>query len=163
MTDEEKRQHRCCFTGHRPEKLTQSKRQVCEQLKKEILQAIADGFYVFITGMSRGVDLWAAELVIKAKRKNKDIKLVCESPYVGFEDKWDYEWYSLYHNDNVLNKADFIKFVSPCYDLSCFQKRNMWMIDRSARIIAVYNGEKGGTRNAINYAQKQGIEICITK
>ncbi|MDY5774050.1 MAG: hypothetical protein SPK32_11530, partial [Bacteroidaceae bacterium] len=45
------------------------------------------------------------------------------------------------------------------YSRGCFQIRNEWMVDRSARVIAVYNGEAGGTRNTIAYANKVGI-LC---
>ena len=48
--------HRCCFTGHRPEKLSVSEEDLKRELKKEIRLAIADGFNVFITGMAPGVD-----------------------------------------------------------------------------------------------------------
>ena len=51
-TEAEKRMHRCCFTGHRPEKLKAPEGVVTAALEKEIRQAIADGFNVFITGMA---------------------------------------------------------------------------------------------------------------
>ena len=38
-----------------------------------------------------------------------------------------------------------------------YQKRNEWMVDRSTRVIAVYNGEPSGTGNTINYAKKAGV------
>lgn len=56
MTETEKRQHRCCFTGHRPEKLTAPEHIVIAALEKEIRQAVADGLNVFISGMAPGVD-----------------------------------------------------------------------------------------------------------
>lgn len=59
VTEAEKRKHRCCFTGHRPEKLQAPDSVVVAALEKEIRQAIADGFSVFISGMARGVDIWA--------------------------------------------------------------------------------------------------------
>ena len=34
MTEEEKRLHRCCFTGHRPEKLNETEEEVKEVLEK---------------------------------------------------------------------------------------------------------------------------------
>ena len=37
--------------------------------------------------------------------------------------------------------------------------RNEWMVDRSARVIAVYNGEAGGTRNTIAYAAKKNVTV----
>ena len=53
MTETEKRMHRVCFTGHRPEKLTRSDRATKKDLEKEIRQAVADGLNVFITGMAK--------------------------------------------------------------------------------------------------------------
>lgn len=66
----EKRLHRCCFTGHRPEKLSLSEAEVKPLLEKAIDTAIENGFTTFITGMAPGVDIWAAEIVLK-KRKHK--------------------------------------------------------------------------------------------
>jgi len=55
-SEEELRQHRCCFTGHRPEKLERMQWLIKHDLKKEILRAIDGGITVFISGMARGVD-----------------------------------------------------------------------------------------------------------
>ena len=85
MTEQEKRQHRCCFTGHRPEKLDVSESFVKEGLEKEIRQAISDGINVFITGMARGVDIWAAEIVLILRELNPEIKLMCAIPHPDFE------------------------------------------------------------------------------
>jgi hypothetical protein len=35
MTEAEKRRHRCCFTGHRPEKLRDSEQYIKSELKKQ--------------------------------------------------------------------------------------------------------------------------------
>ena len=40
-----------------------------------------------------------------------------------------------------------------------YQIRNEWMVDHSARVIAVYNGEAGGTQNTILYADKKKVEV----
>lgn len=79
MTEAEKRTHRVCFTGHRPEKLSQPENVVKAALEKEIKQAIADGMNVFITGMARGVDIWAAEIVLRLRDEGQPIKLICAS------------------------------------------------------------------------------------
>ena len=57
-------------------------------LKKEIEKSYKEGINVFITGMSRGVDTWAAEIVLKLRRKHRDIKLICAIPYPEFDQKW---------------------------------------------------------------------------
>ena len=46
MTERELRQHRCCFTGHRPEKLEQPETVVVEALKKEGITFVL-GVYSF--------------------------------------------------------------------------------------------------------------------
>ena len=88
MTESEKRMHRVCFTGHRPEKLTRDKKSILNDLEKEIRKAVADGLNVFITGMARGVDIWAAQIVLMLREEGLDVKLICTCPYEGFERKW---------------------------------------------------------------------------
>ena len=68
--ENEKRLHRCCFTGHRPEKLSLSENEVKHLLEKAIDNAIADGYVTFITGMAKGTDIWAAEIVLEKKKRN---------------------------------------------------------------------------------------------
>ena len=36
---------------------------------------------------------------------------------------------------------------------------NVWMVDHSSRVIAYYNGSAGGTKNTIDYARKQNIQV----
>lgn len=157
MTEQEKRAHRCCFTGHRPEKLNAPEAAIVAALQKEIRQAIADGFNVFISGMARGVDLWAAETVLELQKAGESIKLICASPYPGFEDRWDSEWQMRYRR--VVVQADLVRFISPGYRSDCFQRRNKWMVDHSARVIAVWNGLPSGTKNTVQYARRHGVSV----
>ena len=52
-----------------------------------------------------------------------------------------------------------MKCISPQYSRALFQKRDEWMVDRVSRVIAVYDGVSGGTKNTIEYAEKRGIEV----
>jgi len=157
MTESEKRMHRCCFTGHRPEKLTASERDIKRALEKEIRQAIADDMTVFISGMARGVDIWAAEIVLELRKAGMPLRLICASPYEGFEKSWSAEWQQRYNT--ILAEADLVRFICKGYSRACFQIRNEWMVDHSNRVIAVYNGEKGGTKNTIEYANRHGVLV----
>lgn len=161
MIEQELRQHRCCFTGHRPEKLGVSEAVVVAGLKKEIRTAIADGFQTFISGMARGVDLWAADIVLSLRDEGAAIRLICASPYQGFEVRWSREWQERYRQ--VMERADLVRFICPEYSRDCFQRRNEWMVDHSARVIVAYNGQPGGTRNTIRYAQSKGIPVVCLK
>lgn len=39
------------------------------------------------------------------------------------------------------------------------QKRNEYMVDLADRVIAVWDGSKGGTATCVKYAEKVGKEI----
>lgn len=52
-------------------------------------------------------------------------------------------------------------YVCPRYSKASYQIRNEWMVDRSARVIAIYNGEPGGTRNTIEYANTKNVAVVI--
>lgn len=106
--------------------------------------------------MARGVDIWAAEIVLRLRNEGASIQLICACPYKGFEDRWSATWKSRYRS--ILQASNQIVYINPKYSPDCYQKRNIWMVDHSSRVIAVYNGLPGGTRNTIKYAQKQGID-----
>lgn len=153
------RLHRCCFTGHRPEKLNTSEKEVKAALRKQIDQAVHDGFTVFITGMARGVDLWAAEIVLDLRKRKKEIRLICAIPHDEFEARWSPSWQELYRY--VLAEAGLTRVISKGYHTGVYQVRNEWMVNHSTRVIAVFNGQPSGTKNTIDYAYRQGVQVVL--
>lgn len=153
------RQQTVCFTGHRPEKLNKPAWIVKRALKKEIRRAIADGYKVFISGMARGVDIWAAQIVLALRNSGSDIRLVCACPCHDFQRRWEEAW--KVQAAEVLAKADRIEYICESYTRFCFQKRNEWMVDRSSRVIAVFNGEPGGTKNTVDYAERKAVPVVL--
>ena len=151
------KRHRCCFTGHRPEKLGVSEARAKALLKSAIQQAISEGYVTFLSGMARGIDLWAAEIVIEEREKNDNIHLVCVSPFNGFEMRWSEQDKTTYYS--IMEQADLVKYISQHYYKACFQVRNEWMVDRVSRVIAAYKGTKGGTKNTIEYANRKEIFV----
>lgn len=156
-TEEEKRLHRVCFTGHRPEKLRRSESEIKKDLETQIRRAADDGLNVFISGMARGVDIWAAQIVLKLRSEGGSVRLICACPYDGFENGWSTVWQRQYKE--ILMSADFVKYVCNRYSRSCFQARNEWMVNHAAEVIAVFNGDSGGTKNTMDYAKKLGVPI----
>ena len=159
LTEQEKRLHRCCFTGHRPEKLNSTEEEIKKALLVEVNNAIHDEYITFISGMARGVDIWAAELVLELRNSGAPIHLICAMPFNDFEQRWPVAWQQRYKT--ILQSADLVRFIAKEYHISTYQRRNEWMIDHSNRVIAVYNGSSGGTRNALEYAQKKEIETRL--
>lgn len=126
-------------------------------LKNEISKAIEEGYCVFISGMSRDVDMWSADIVTNLKKDNKEIKLICAVPYYGFEQRWTELFKCEY--ERIVSLADLVVYINREYKKDCFAKRNMWMIDHCSRVIAVWNGHSSGTGNTVRYAIKQEIEV----
>lgn len=158
-TEAELRKHRCAFTGHRPEKLQGQEAYVIVELRKAVETAINDGYTTFITGCTRGVDLWAADIVIELRRYNKDLKLICAVPYEGFEKNWTVDW--IKHYKLVRKQADWVQIIAPEYSPEVYQNRNMWMVNKATRLIGVCNGSPSGTQSTIDYAKFHNIPVYL--
>lgn len=155
-----------CFTGHRPEKLPDNGdnnsyiiKMIKSMLYKEILDSVEAGYDTFITGLARGVDLWAGEMVLEIKAQKPHIRLIAASPYKAHgntlkgAEKWVY--------GNIIAKADMIVYVCENYTKLCMKMRNQYMVDNSNKLIAVVSDYKSGTGQTISYARKEKIEIKV--
>lgn len=82
------RETTCCFTGHRPKKLQKSEKEVVAALERAVDAAVSDGYTTFISGMAQGVDIWAAECVLRRRQTGVPLRLLCAVPYTaGFDPK----------------------------------------------------------------------------
>ena len=103
------------------------------------------------------MDLWAAEIVLEQRKRNDAIKLICAIPHEGFETRWSAEWKQLYNS--VRDHADLVQIIGKGYHSGIYQVRNEWMVNHSARVIAIFNGQPSGTKNTIDYACRQGVPV----
>ena len=110
---EELRLHRCCFTGHRPDKMELGEKEIKPMLEKAIDDAIADGYVTFITGMAMGTDIWAAEIVLERKKRNKDLHLICALPHPNFESRRSMTERMRFNK--IIRKADIVKEINAHY------------------------------------------------
>lgn len=151
-----------CVTGHRPDKLygydiSDIRYLFLKQKIKKILidKQATEG----ITGMAMGADMIFALAVIDLKDEGYNIKLRCAIPCLKHTSKWfDKKTLNMYNY--ILSRADEKIIVSERnYDNFVMQQRNEYMVDNSDKIIAVYNGSSGGTKNCIDYALSKNKEI----
>ncbi len=157
----------CCFTGHRPDKLPWGNREEdprCLALKRRLTQAVegayAQGCRHFICGMARGADLYFAEAVLALRRQHPDVTLEAARPCESQADRWPEAERQRYQA--ILDQCDSETLVQHHYDRFCMMRRNRYMVDRSARIMAVYDGvPKGGTAQTLAYAMRQGLQYRI--
>jgi len=158
MVDElELRKHRCCFTGHRPEKMEMGEKDIKLLLEKAIDDAVSNGIITFITGMAIGTDIWAAEIVLEKKKTNKELHLICALPHPNFDSRRSITEKMKF--SKIIKKADVVREINNHYFNGCYQVRNEWMVDRSNLVIAVFNGQRSGTKNTVDYAYKKGVRV----
>ncbi len=159
---------RCCaFTGHRPKKFPWGYDETdtrCVALKQTLVEQIGKlvdaGYTDFFSGMAEGTDTWAALAVLALKKENPALKLHCILPCEGQADRWSASAQEVYFS--ILEQTDSVVYVGREYSKDCMLKRNRYLVDHAACLLAVYNGEKqGGTAMTVRYAQKLGREIII--
>lgn len=157
----------CSFTGHRPKNFPWKYDETapgCILLKEvlfEQVKTLADrGITIFLSGMAQGTDLWGARSVLALKAKNPAVKLHCVLPCEGQERSWSSAMQEQYRS--ILRRADQITYVSQEYSNDCMMKRNRYLVDNAAVLLAIYNGNyRSGTGMTVRYAQKQGRELFI--
>ena len=157
----------CAFTGHRPRKFPWGYNEAdarCVALKTALAEQIAKlvdaGYTDFLSGMAEGADTWAALTVLDLKKENPTLKLHCVLPCEGQANKWSVWARKRYYS--ILEQADEVVYVSREYSRDCMLKRNRYLVDHAACLLAVYNGElRGGTAMTVRYARKLEREVII--
>lgn len=147
----------CGFTGYRPEKYPkwkQDESHVKKDLSNSIITAINAGYKNFISGGSRGFDIFAAEVVIELKEKY-DINLILAIPNDNQARFWSDSCKNRYNN--IIKEARFIFKANPSkYE---YTERNKFIVDNSNMLICFYDGIKGGTAYTYNYARSKKLDI----
>lgn len=158
----------CAFSGYRPTKLPfySEDDPACValkmRLKDEIYTAAENGYTDFLCGMALGSDTWAAEAFLEVRdalRGFCDIRLHAYLPYPGQDTRWSDKNRRRYHR--ILAACDTAEYACDRYLPDCMERRNRAMVERADRLIAVFDGQKGGTANTIRMAHEKGIELRI--
>lgn len=129
-----------------------------DALKTEMHRLINSGVMYFQTGMAQGIDLMCGEIVLELKEVF-DIHLFCVIPCENQCYGWNEEDIVLYNR--LLRESTDIIYTSKEYSKGCMMKRNRYLVDNAEYILAVYDGQQGGTMATINYAKKKHKTIII--
>lgn len=141
-------------TGHRPSELGGYNQNVygkCYNIASDWLKINRPN--KIISGMAIGWDQAVALAAI-----DLSIPVIAAIPFNSQHHLWPDKVQELYLN--ILSQCQEIKNVSPgAYAGWKFQKRNEWMVDNCDELIALWNGGPGGTKNCIDYANKQSKKV----
>ena len=158
------RQETCCFTGHRPGKLTWRYDELdhrCVALKRRITDAVElayeQGFRHFLCGMAMGCDLYFCEAALALRERHPDVTVEAAIPCPTQADAWPPAQRERY--DRLVAACDFETMVSGQYTSACMLRRDRYMVDHASLLIAAFDGTSGGTRYTVEYALNQGLAI----
>ena len=154
----------CCFSGHRPDKLPPEQSPEGQRLRallREMVRSkLREGCTHFYCGMARGADLYFAEAVLDLRERRSGVTLEAARPCESQASRWPQEEQRRYQR--ILERCDYETLVQHQYDRWCMMRRNRYMVDRSARLLAVYDGvPKGGTAQTLAYALRKGLAVTI--
>lgn len=135
-----------CGTGHRPPKLGGYSDAVYRRLIDLALVALEHyNPDVVISGMALGWDQALADASIYM-----GIKTIGAIPCKGQHKRWPLKSQERYIA--MVKKLSEYHVLSETYTPSCMQDRNIWMVDHSDAVLAIWDGSTGGTKNCIDYA-----------
>lgn len=153
-----------CLTRHRPKGLpwgynenSNSCLKFKEDLEHLLRTFIIVGYKKFLIGMAEGVDMISAEILLNLKKEFSNIEIIAVIPCRNQEIKWSLEQQNRYKR--IIDNCDNALYLNDEYTPSCMNDRNLFMVQSSSCVLAVYNGKPSGTRNTIKYAVENGNTI----
>jgi uncharacterized phage-like protein YoqJ len=152
-------------TGHRPDKLQDNWGQY-EKLTLPRLTFIAKKYFeimepeIVISGTALGWDTAIALAAIELK-----IPLHCYVPFEGYHKRWAAKsqttYFYILNSSNCYYPDNEKEDIERDYAEVCrlLQQRNADMLDNCDRVVALWNGTKGGTANAVKLAAKKELPV----
>ena len=136
-------------TGHRPDKLGGYSKDIESKLYDLAVEELGKiNPTKVISGMALGWD----QAVAKACN-TLSIPWIAAVPFIGQEKAWPKESQTFYHE--LLDTAsEYIIVREGTYHPSKMYERNIWMVDRSDLVLALWDGSSGGTGHCVKYANK---------
>lgn len=160
-------------TGHRPNKISRDLYTWNSKLSVKYIVYFMkyitkycdenpDKTIVCRSGMALGIDTLFAIAALRVRNHGCKVELEACVPCRNQSCKWVKSSVDLYND--ILNAADKVTYVSnEEYTPWCMQDRNVYMVDGCNKVLAVWDGTKGGTGNCVNYAKKVGVDIDIVR
>ena len=125
------REHTCCFTGHRPEKLPwgyDERDPRCLALKARLDRAVEEawekGMRHFICGMAQGADFYFCEAALALRARRPGVTVEAAIPCEEQAARWpeaDRERYF-----RLVEQCDYETMVQRHYDRGCMLRRNRY-------------------------------------
>lgn len=127
------------------------------RLDATLHELYARGARIFYSGMAEGFDLIAARAVLDLQRQYSDVRLIAAVPFRGQGRSFsavvqrDYE--------QILQAANRVDVLQEEYSRESFLRRDDYMVERAATVVAWFDGRAGGTAYTVSRARSLGCEV----
>ncbi len=152
-----------CFTGHRSLPTGMGLGALKKQIRDEIEKSLEDGYNRFLFGAAIGFDMICGELLVERKKrilfkKPMPFEVIAVVPFEEQATKYSVKDHERYYE--LLSKCDDVVTLNTHYTSDCYKQRNQYMVDRSSKLIAYYDGGfRSGTGQTVRMAEKQNLKI----
>lgn len=127
------------ITGHRPDRIKGHEKEIYEWFKEKFA-AIRPS--EVITGMAQGVDQIAAQAA-----RDLGINYLCVYPYKRSVSTAE---------QDLIDSSSGVVWMADKYFKNCYTTRDKWMVDKSDKVLAVWDGKPGGgAYYTMKYAQEK--------
>ena len=137
----------------------------CVDFKRRLYETIEilidQGYKHFISGGALGMDMFAAEAVLKLKATHPEITLEMVSPFDAQAAKWAPQYQR--RHDRLFERADMVTATGHEYTKSAMFTRNRYLVNNADVLLAAYDGQPGGTQMTVQYAKQMGIQVCCIR
>lgn len=151
------------FTGYRLSQLYKSNddpkilQSISDKLD-EIIEALYDrGYTQFLSGMTEGFGLMAAEAVLRFREQGATVELITVSPYIGQEA--GYSAFDKKRYAEIYQKADFNVFTSYEYHKYAYADHTDYLVENASQVVCYYDGQNGTVKHTVTQAMKAEIPI----
>lgn len=156
--------HSCCIIAPDLKTINSSLSDLEKALHEIIPKMVNEGFTTFYNGLCPGIDLIAAETILTSRvlsfHQDVKVNLILVLPPHLHDLSWAEGWLKRFAL--VLSNCSEIVTTNTIHSDKKLQEHEYYMIDKSQRIIILYNNNMSNIVNdTLNYAQKNAKEILL--
>lgn len=141
------------ISGHQPFVLGGASEDLDGQLRRLAARWLArQRPYEVVTGLAAGWDMACALAALDLR-----LPLVAALAFPGQGENWPDD--ARAELDRVLAACDEVATISGGKGDGIWTRRDRWVIERGDRVLALWNGGKGGTGRALAYAESLGRSV----
>ena len=119
--------------------------------------AAGEGKTTTSIGLADSLSALGKKTVLALRERYQEVTVEAAIPCPTQADAWPEAERERYRE--LVARCDMETMGSDTNSSTCMQRRDRYMVDHAALLIAAFDGSPGGTRYTVEYAMRRGLEI----